>query len=142
MTAPSTLTLTGSLTINSGAFFIAPSGTMSIAGSFTNSGTFTHNNGNVTFNGSSTQTIPALTYYSITISNSANTALGGNITINGGLALTTGNLVIGANTLSLAGTFPTRGSGYINATNASANITIVNTMTMSTSVFTGCKYFQ
>ena len=137
ITAPSTLTLTGGLTINNGASFTAPSGTLSIAGSFTNSGTLNPNNGNVTFNGSSAQTIPAINYFAVTINNSANVSLGGNVAINGGLTLTTGNLTIGGNALTITGGTITNTSGHIDATNTSATIILSTSMSLSSTVFTG-----
>ena len=48
---PASLTLTGDLTINNGANLIAPSDTLTIAGNFSNYGTFTHNGGTVILNG-------------------------------------------------------------------------------------------
>ena len=55
-TAPSSLTIGGSFTINSGATFKAPSGNFTVAGNWSNSGTFTNNSGTVILNGTS-QTI-------------------------------------------------------------------------------------
>ena len=45
------LTLNGSLLITSGSSFTAPSGTLTLAGAWTNRGTFTHSAGSVIFSG-------------------------------------------------------------------------------------------
>lgn len=67
---------------------LASSGTVGIAGSFsTGSGTYTVTGSTVNFNGSSIQTVPAMTYNNLTISNAAGTDAEGNITVNGVLNL-------------------------------------------------------
>ena len=63
-----------------------------------------------------------------------------NTTISGALTLTTGTLIIGAHTLTLASnTAPARTSGVIDATNSSAEIAFTNTsgITLPTSLFSG-----
>ena len=68
---------------------LASSGTVGIAGIFsTGSGTYTVTGSTVNFNGTSTQTVPVLTYNNLTISNAAGTDAGGSITVNGALTLT------------------------------------------------------
>ncbi len=62
ITAPSTLTLGGNFTINSGATFVAPSGNFNVAGNWSNNGTFTHNSGTVVLNGTN-QTIAGSTAF-------------------------------------------------------------------------------
>ncbi len=100
------VTLKG-LTITSGSL-ISTSGTLSVAGDFSNSSTFTHNSGTVTFNGGSAQNIAgtaATTFNNLTISNSAGVTLGGtsvNETVAGTLNLTSGNISTGANTLIIS----------------------------------------
>ena len=137
ISAPSSLTLTGSLTVNSNATFIAPSGTLSIPGSFVCNGTFNPNNGNVNFNGATSQTMPALSFNGVTISNSAGVALGGNDTLNGGLTLTSGTLTIGANNLTLAGGVVSYTSGRINATDLGATIIVSASISLSITTFSG-----
>jgi hypothetical protein len=58
VTAPSTFTTSGSVVIGSGTF-VAPSGTLTIRGSFTkaNAATFTHNNGTVLLAGTGSHTL-------------------------------------------------------------------------------------
>jgi len=52
-----TATISGNVNIDASAAFTSTSGTLSVAGNWTNAGTFTHNSGMVTFNGSAAQTI-------------------------------------------------------------------------------------
>ena len=78
--------------------------TIGIAGAFTpGSGTATTTNSTITFNGTSAQTIPAFNYNHLTLSNAAGANLGGNVVVPGTLTLTSGNLGVGANTLTLNG---------------------------------------
>jgi hypothetical protein len=68
---PTGATTLRNLMINSGSSLTAPS-SLSIAGDFTNSGTFTHNNGTVTFNGSGMQNLTAnvaTAFYNLTVNN-------------------------------------------------------------------------
>ncbi len=51
ITVSSSIKLTGNLIINNGATFTAPADTLTIAGNFSDSGTFNHNGGTVIFNG-------------------------------------------------------------------------------------------
>ncbi len=58
----------GDVTINSGATFTSTSGTLSLAGSFTNSGTFNHASGTVALTTTSTATITgATTFYNFSV---------------------------------------------------------------------------
>ena len=84
----------------SGGTLISTSGTMNLAGDFTNNGIFTHNSGTVNFNGSLVQTIPVLNYYSISATNAAGVSLTGNTTLDGTLTLANGALTVGAHTLT------------------------------------------
>lgn len=77
----------------------APSGNMNIVRNFTNNGTFNHNNGTITFNGTSTQTIGGTTitdFYNITQNNSSGVNLArdanliNTLTISSGTFTTTG----------------------------------------------------
>lgn len=78
-----------SLTINEGSF-TSTSGTLTLAGSLTSSGTFNNNNGTVSFTGNGL-TIPGLAYHHLTLSNTSGTnTAGGNITVNGTLTTTAG----------------------------------------------------
>jgi len=107
--APETLTVNGNLSINSGGTFnggsatitingdltnngtlTSSSGTLTInGGNFTNNGTFNHNNGTLEMNGSAAKSIGGanLTFYNLTINNSAGANLTTNATVNGTLTL-------------------------------------------------------
>ena len=115
--------------------------TIAIAGTFTPSTTGTHTvTGNtISFNGSSAQTIPAFAYNNLTVNNSAGVSLGASISVAGSLALSAGTLTVGANTLTLSGSSPTRTSGSIDASNASAVVAFTNgsSMTLPASLFSG-----
>jgi hypothetical protein len=87
----------GSFTINSSGTFVAPaSANFTIAGNMTNNGTFTANNGTVTFDGAGTSTLagsgsPAITFYnlkSITLGKALAFTAGETFTTNGLLTLT------------------------------------------------------
>ncbi len=98
-----------STTANTTTFNIA--GNLTMTSGVTNKASLTQSSGtaNVVFNGSSAQTItfdPTNTTGTINynVSNSAGVILGSALTVNGALALTSGKLSIGANTLTLAGT--------------------------------------
>lgn len=99
-----TVTING-LTISAGTFN-AGSSTINLSGTFTNSGTFTCGTGTVNFVGSAAQTIPALTYYNLTLNNTTSPStsaatLAGNISVGGTLTLTTGILNTSTYTIDL-----------------------------------------
>lgn len=91
------------LGISSGTV-IAGSSTINVYGSFTNSGTFTPNTSTVNLLGSSLQVIPAVSFNNVIINNLADASLGGNITVNGALTLTSGILNTGAYIINLGST--------------------------------------
>jgi uncharacterized protein YjdB len=100
---------TSSITIQTGASITMNDGTLQIATTISNSGTFTATSGSIELNGSSAQTIPASTFVSNTIknlniNNSAGATLGGTLNISGVMKATTGNLATGGflNLLSTA----------------------------------------
>jgi len=121
-------TTVNNLTITNGTL-TAPSGTLTVNGDFTNSGTFTHNNGTVVFQKTSATTIPALSYYNLEVKPGANSithTLGaGTITVAGnftaGNGVNTGVIIAGntnSTTLSVTGNFTIAAS-----TNFQANST-------------------
>lgn len=101
---------------NSGTKTFA-TGTHKIAGAFTITGSATGdaNSATVEFNGSSAQTMPAAltTYSNLTINNSAGVSLGADTTVNGSLALTNGDLLTGAFTLTMPSGAGSTGSGDV-----------------------------
>jgi hypothetical protein len=91
---------------NAGAKTFA-SGTSSIAGTFSMSGGAVDavtNSPTITFNGSSQQTVPALTMYKLTINNSSGISLSGTIAVNNTLTLTSGNITTNAFKVSIPAT--------------------------------------
>ena len=83
-------------------------------------------------------TAPSLN--NLTINRSGGVILGNqNMTINGLLDLSSGTFSVAANTLTIAGSSPTRTSGYVDASNAGATIAFINTtaITLPVSFFTG-----
>ena len=80
------------LTISAGTL-ISTSSTLNVAGTFSNSATFTHNNGAVNFNGSVAQAFPgtnSTNFYDLTLSNAAGTSLNNTITVSYNLAVNGG----------------------------------------------------
>lgn len=104
-TITGTNTLAGSLTINSGATYNQSGNpVLTVAGNFTNNGTFTSGTGLVTFNGTGTQTIssttsPLVFAGSVTFSGASSTAT---MAVN---ATTSGDLTVSANKTLDLGTF-------------------------------------
>ncbi len=96
------------LTVNAGRT-LNVTGTTLINGTLTVTGATAFNaagagltSSNVIFNGTTPQTIPALSYNNLTVNNASGTTLSGNTTINGILTLTGGIVDTGANALTLA----------------------------------------
>lgn len=83
-------------------------GSYSIAGAFTNSGTFTPGSSSVDFTGTGAQTIPGVNFNNLTISGAGTSTLAGTTSITGDLSLTGGTFdltTFTANRFSLGGTF-------------------------------------
>jgi len=103
------------LTVSAGTL-VSTSGTMNLAGNFSNSGTFTGNNGTVNLNGTSTQTIggsATASFYSLTINNSSGILLGTNTTVAGTLTFTSGTITTNSYSLSVSSGTVSRTSGYV-----------------------------
>jgi hypothetical protein len=111
-----------------------PASTIGIAGTFTpGSGTPTVTGNTINFNGSALQTIPVFPYNNLQLNNAAGANLGGNVTVNGTLTLTSGALGVGTNTLILNnGTAATGGSltsaatGTVNYNQSSNGQSVLN----------------
>lgn len=89
-----------SITIQNGASVTVNGGAMQIAGTITNSGTFTTSNGSIELISITAQTIPAAAFAgnlikNITINNSAGVTLGGTLQVSGILKATTGQFSTG-----------------------------------------------
>ena len=87
---------TGNVTIGASGTFLADNGSHSVAGNWTNNGTFTANTSTVNFNGSSTQTLDgssATTYNNMTFSGGGKKNLSISQTVNGLATFTNGVVV-------------------------------------------------
>lgn len=135
------LTVSAGFTLTSGAYNIGAN-TLSINGAIsTTSGSITGGStSNIIIGGSGANTaLPGISLNNLTINRSNGITLGGNVSVAGTLALTNGTLALGANTLTISGNSPTRTSGNIDASNASASLLFTNTsgITLPASLFNG-----
>ncbi|MBK6621239.1 MAG: T9SS type A sorting domain-containing protein [Saprospirales bacterium] len=125
------------LSIGAG-ILVSTSNTLSLAGNYSNGGTFTHNSGTVRFNGGALQTLGGANstdFFNLTVDNSgAGLSLSLNQTVNGALTLTDGLVATGANTLTIANDAPGAISGgssgsYVNGNLVRSILGGVNTYT-------------
>ena len=102
----------GNLTFNNYAKVLASSNTIGIAGTFTpGSAGHTVTGSTVSFDGTSgAQTIPAFTFYNLTLNNSYGASLNGNVTVDGTLNLANGSLTAGSLALTLNGAVTCNGN--------------------------------
>jgi len=111
-----------SLTISTGASVqVNPNGTLNVYGNFVNNGTFIAPGGYVLFLGSSAQTSDGMNVGSVMVNNAAGVTLTGNMNISQNLILTAGNLTLGINNLSVAGTVTGTPSSHI-VTNSTGSV--------------------
>ena len=78
--------------------------TISVGGTWNNSGTFTNTNTTINFNGVSAQAIPATAFNSLTINNASGVTLTGNVTVAGILTMNSGLLNPSSFTLTVTST--------------------------------------
>lgn len=105
------LTVNGDFNIQAGAVFNTNGRAINLSGDFGNSGTFTHNNGTVTLNGSNPQSIAgASDFYNLAVNNAAGVSLNGDQTVAGTLTLNNGLLSLGSYHLTLGGAAAIAGS--------------------------------
>ena len=132
-TAASEITIGGDLSIDDGTTFATGAFDHSVKGNFDNNGTFTVSAGKtITLNGDSAQSIlgtTASSFEKLTINNTAGVNIYTDVTINNTLALTIGNLNVGATTLTINGD-ASNTSGFINVTTLSS-LTFGGTTTLS-----------
>ncbi len=134
-----TLDINSTFTMNTGAGFTAPSATMTVAGSFTiNGGTFSHNSGTVTFDGTSSVnlTCASIEFSLVTFANTSGTKTVStncslpltNDTITGGGSITVNGTLTGSGTLTKTG-----GTLTLNSTAVLSDFTglSVNALTIS-----------
>jgi len=121
------------LTINSGASVtVSASGFLNVYGNIANAGTFNGTAGVVAFRGSSNQTVNALTAGTVLV-NGAGVTLTGNMTVTTALILTSGNITLGTNTLTLNGSSNgsaashviTNGTGSVVSNNINAGPVVI-----------------
>lgn len=116
-TLQSALDVNGDLTISS-TLNVGANNSINVAGTWTNSGTFTPGNGTVTFDGAA-QTITSVgqSFNSITLSNSGTKTLGDALDVNGTLTIGSGitlDVSVSNNSINLAGNWTNNG-GIFNA---------------------------
>jgi hypothetical protein len=103
-----TLDVDGNVAISANTELRGPgTNPFTVAGDWTNNGTYTHNSGTVTFDGTLTQTLggssPTPTFDKLTVNKASNSlTIGTSPTVNTTLTLTSGNIVTGSNKLTLA----------------------------------------
>ncbi len=105
-------TLPWNISIQSGKS-VTTSSTFSLTGNMTNDGNFTAGSGTITLNRSSALTVDGsglMTLNNLTIGNSSGATFNQNATINGTLALTSGDLNTGSNTLTMGSSATTSGN--------------------------------
>ena len=132
---PTTFTLT------SGDYSIG-SNTLTINGAIsTTSGSLTGGStSNIVIGGSgSNTTLPGVALSNLTLNRSNGITLGGIVSIEGTLTLTSGTLTLGPDTLTISGNSPIRTSGNIDAGNESSTLKFSNSsaITLAASLFTG-----
>jgi hypothetical protein len=104
---------------STGARSLPPTGTVAIAGTFTpgTNSILAVTGSTVQFNGTG-QTVPAFSFNHLTIAGSGGATMTGNVTVGGILNLSTGNLRINGNTLTL--NLSISGSGVLTGSNTSS----------------------
>jgi len=134
-------TIANELKLTNGALSIGAN-TLTLNGAITKTtGTITGGaSSNIVFGGSGASTeLPAIALNNLTLNRVNGISLSGSVSIAGILALTSGTLTIGANTLTISGATPTRTSGNIDASNSNGYLFFSNAsaITLPISLFTG-----
>jgi len=122
-----TLGINGTISKTSGFIEVDPTSSLSFGGT-----------DGITITSDLFTTPPSLN--NLTINRSGGVTLGNqDITVNGLLHLPSGTFTLAANTLTIAGSSPTRTSGTIDASNAAASLAFTNpvAITLPASIFTG-----
>ncbi len=109
--------------------------TIDLKGNWINNGTFSQQNGTVTFSSTSTlQTITgATTFHDLVINNPSNVALVNSITVSNQLTLTDGKIVLGANNLTYQGSEPNLSSSTTSWIETNGTGRFIRTGTATTS---------
>lgn len=99
------LTVNGNFSVNPSATFFAGASTHVLRGNFTNNGSFNADTGVIQFAGSALQNLTGTTAFNDAIlNNAAGLNLANNITVNGTLTFTSGNIVTGSNVVIIGST--------------------------------------
>jgi hypothetical protein len=127
--------------IGSGASLSLGSNTLHVSGNFTNQGTFNAGTGMVNFNGGA-QTIPALSYYSLSSGAAGVKTLGGNINVSGSLQLNDGTIRLNGNTLTYSGNDFQFFNGNMDASASNSKLKFTNNqiVTIPSGIFSGNVY--
>lgn len=115
--------------------------TLNTSGFFTNQGTFNAGTGMVNFNGGD-QTIPALSYYSLSSGAAGLKTLGGNINVSGSLQLNEGTIRLNGNTLTYSGNDFQFLNGNMDASASNSRLKFTNNqiVTIPSGIFSGNVY--
>jgi hypothetical protein len=119
--------INGSVSIGSGDTLIGPAIGMTVGGSWTNSGTFTHSSGTVTFDGTGTNNITSGgvngKFNNIIFNNAGDTwSMQDNMSVVGVMTVTAGNLDANATTITLEGS----GTPFVNSDTFTHDTSTVN----------------
>jgi hypothetical protein len=112
----STFTNDGTLTTTdlANAGTLLGNGTYEISGAFSNISVFTAGTSTIVFNGISGQSLSAFTFGNFTLNNASGLSLSGNMTVNGTLTFSSGNITTGASKVLIGGSGSiSRTSGHV-----------------------------
>ncbi len=115
-----------SIAINSGGTLtVGTGGVLNIYGDMVSNGTFNSTAGSLAFRGTSSQSIAAFQALNVTMNGTGGIVLTGNAAITNSLTLTTGNITLGANNISLSNSSTGSVGSHI-ITNGTGNVIAVN----------------
>jgi len=100
------------------------SGSVRVRGNFSSTGVLSSGTGMVIYDGTASQAVGAYTYYNLVIENLADVVLGGNVIVNGNLALINGRVILGDMNLTVGPTGSVSGASALNylVTNGSGKL--------------------
>lgn len=104
VTAGSALTVGGNVNVGTGCTFGGGSYSHSVAGGFTNDGSFTAGSSTITFDGGSAQTLggaSSTTFNNLALNNTSGLSLTAGATVSAALTLTSGRITLGASNLTI-----------------------------------------
>lgn len=119
--AASTVDIDGAVDIGSTSTLATGSFNCTVAGNWTNNGTFTCGTGTVTFDGTSTVNSGGSNFYNVTLNGTSATLSTNNIAITNNLTVTAGTFAIGSLTATVTGTSTIAGTTTISTGTLDAN---------------------